>query len=205
MSKSIINHMRDNKLSTIVSPSNRFVFMKIHKVAGTSIYRRNLQKVVDTIFEGKSNPVEMENWFDATIDEELDSYFKFTFVRNPWDRTISNFIYCQMAYNSTNNFDDFLSILENKDCSEPMWKHICPCHDYFLHEEKKYVDFIGRFENLNKDWSYVAEKIGLKGNKIGHHNATDRRPYKEYYNKKRVQRVADVFKKEIEYLNYEFN
>src|SRR5690606_16567753 len=95
------------------------------------------------------------------ISQELfDCYYKFTFVRNPWDRMVS--IYKYYAFYRICDFPRFVAKEFPSDLMKERYWFVCPQSDYLLDEDGEVrVDFIGRYENLQKDFEKVCEKIGL--------------------------------------------
>jgi len=124
-------------------------------------------------------------------DQWNDAY-KFAFVRHPIDRFIS-------AYNVFVNKNEYLresfpekQLLESvEDALE--WNPIVfrPQSD-FLREE---IDFIGRYENIKKDWAKVSKIIGVK-EPLPHMNKTNRKPKK--LTKKEEKYVRELYKEDFE-------
>jgi hypothetical protein len=79
------------KWQVIHSPDRKFLWIKNAKVAGTSMYRGILDKEVDDLLTYKKNPNKFDKWWNSLTDKKLNSYFKFMFVRNPFDRVLSAF------------------------------------------------------------------------------------------------------------------
>lgn len=175
----------------------------------------------------------------AKLSEVLESnphaieYFKFTFVRNPWDRLVS--LYHEFRKNrgrqysefvffdnpllseydvSDNDIDNFRNFCRNLHLSD--WKN-----DLFFHNQYEYItynnevamDFIGRFENIDSDWENVRDKIGFSGVNLrrgdglgprGFIRGSNHLPYKEYYTQTEIDIVAEIYKTDIEYFNYTF-
>ena len=72
----------------IVCEQPKFVYMKPTKTAGTSILRAGLEKRVPGIFHHKDRPEKFAEWINRITDDELEDYYIFTVVRNPWDRLV---------------------------------------------------------------------------------------------------------------------
>lgn len=89
----ITDHIKENigKFQVIFSPSRKFIWFKNAKVAGTSMYRGIMKREILDLVSYKDNPTEFDQWWDNLTDRELKKYFKFTFVRNPFDRLLSAF------------------------------------------------------------------------------------------------------------------
>ena len=139
--------------------------------------------------------------------KEWQNYFKFGFVRNPWDRTVSLYLRkegIQMA--NKMDFAEFVRWIQysSDTCIHPS-QHKNQI-DWFLDENGKIaVDFIGKFENIRKDWHTVAEHLGIDA-KLPHanKNLNKTKHYTEYYTPELVDIIAKKFKTDIDYFNYEF-
>ena len=67
------------------------------------------------------------------------------------------------------------------------------------------IDFVGRFENLQNDFDYACEKIGIPKKKLPHMvKSENRKHYTEYYNEKTKSIIANKYAKDIEYFNYRY-
>ena len=83
----------------MISHRNQFVFIDICKTAGTSIgatLRAYGGRGKHHAIARPLPQIRQNRALDAYLSEhEKSTYFKFTFVRNPWDRALSLFSYCQ--------------------------------------------------------------------------------------------------------------
>jgi hypothetical protein len=167
------------------------------------------------------------------VSKELfDTYFKFAFVRNPWDRIVSEYKYRRHSHRYP--FKKFLF----KRFPQPSWSdhycHVIPQYD-FLHDSDGniLVDFVGRFESLQDDFGYVCKKLNIsiealphvnqsssifnrRGNNfietlrsIKSHLSPARRKntfssYVEYYDDESKEFVASIYRKDIETFGYKF-
>ena len=93
-------------------------------------------------------------------------YYKFTFVRNPYDLLVSLYFYIKQSKNHKYhkkvkmlNFSEFLKW----HISRGPLLQIDFIRDF--NQETILVDRIGRFENLNQDIIKIKESIGLNCSK----------------------------------------
>ncbi len=66
------------------------------------------------------------------------------------------------------------------------------------------VDFVGRFENIEQDFQLIKEKLGLDIS-LPHLNSTKRDTYKAYFTEESKQRVAQLWKKDVDNFSYLFD
>lgn len=137
----------------------------------------------------------------------FQSYFKFGFVRNPWDRVVSMYERregLQIGRNMT--FEEFVDWVQfaSSTCIHPVPHR--NQFDWFVDPHGNVlVDFIGRFENLEQDWARIAEKLGID-KPLPHENRNPRRSrhYTEYYTARTRDLVAERFRVDIEFFGYDF-
>ena len=100
----------DIQRSLAVHPDKKLILYKPGKCAGTSIFRSILQPMGGWIIQ-KDNPKEFSSWIENITDDEMDKYFSFIFVRNPFARLVS---FWNDTYRSTHpNFKEFVKIKDN--------------------------------------------------------------------------------------------
>ena len=67
------------------------------------------------------------------------------------------------------------------------------------------VDFVGRFENLQKDFSYVVKRLGLPTEiALPHLLKTDHEDYQVYYTDQTRRHVREKYCKDVKNFNYQF-
>ena len=92
---------------------------------------------------------------------EFDSMFRFAFVRDPWSRLVSEYLYRELDLECS--FRDFVLRDPPTDDFSDFARHLRPQVDYVQDESgTRIVDFIGRFEHLARDFRTVSERVGLK-------------------------------------------
>lgn len=92
--------------------------------------------------------------------EDFDSYFKFGFVRNPWSRMVS--LYKYFNYCKWFDFKTYLlKHFETKSWRGKYWA-FAPQYDYLFDKDgNQLVDFIGKFESLEKDFKTICNKMDM--------------------------------------------
>jgi hypothetical protein len=67
------------------------------------------------------------------------------------------------------------------------------------------MDFVGKMENLDDDFTTVCEIVGIKRKEsLVVTNTTEHRPYQEYYDADTREAVAQAFAEDIKEFGYEF-
>lgn len=159
----------------------------------------------------------------------FDNSFKFAFVRNPWSRLVSEYRY--RSYGSHYSFSEFVREgLPEPDDYTDAHRHIVPQSDYLVNQAGELlVDFVGRFEALQRDFDVVCERLGIEESKLPRRNVSnsggsslrklrsnlqrvvkgagspsDKKPYTEYYDAYTKAYVADMYQTDIERFGYEF-
>lgn len=205
----------------IISHQKKFIFIHIWKSAGSSItialdnYNDNGPR--DLSMENNYNKPYQEKKFpfhvfaryvkDQLPEEVYNSYFKFTFVRNPWDLQVSMYHYFlsnpREGFHELAKSKTFEEYLEWLSAGNPSGQSA------FIedHDGSIIVDYIGKFENLSKDFSFICSQIGVDAT-LDHLNKTIHNDYGKkyhcYYNNKTRKIVEKTFQKDIELFKYSF-
>lgn len=154
-------------------------------------------------------------------ERPLDDYFKFAFVRNPWDRMWSYYHHVASAHPETYDmdFNDWLTIYDDSEdrrigqtaeWDEPMSSARRPQLYWMTDDNGKIIlDFIGRFEYLEADFAYVAQRIKLYDwcdEPVLQHvrKKENEQHYTDVYNDKGRAHVARYFASDIKVFGYKF-
>jgi hypothetical protein len=147
------------------------------------------------------------------LNENFKKAFKFTIVRNPWDRTVSAFHYLQQIIDkepksyadSIDKKETFKHYIKTTFATKGVKANHHFHHQYnnAFYKGKQFVDFIGRFENLKEDWKIIAAKINTNDT-LPHINASKHQHYKTYYDDECIKIVADIYKQDIKFFGYKF-
>ena len=138
----------------------RYVFIHINKTAGSSIERAlNLRFEHKTAIEKRAELREYR-WRRA---------YKFSFVRNPWDKVLSHYNY-RVATNQTEMGDRHISfrdwVLRAYGDNDPRYydqpRMFMPQCAWLTDEfGEVIVNFVGRFESLEDDFARICERLGV--------------------------------------------
>lgn len=147
----------------------------------------------------------------------FNQYFKFTFVRNPWDRLYSAFSFLKnggwdendrvWAEANLANIDDFNDFVLNWMTPDRLYSHIhfWPQSRFILDKNGKLlVDYIGYFETIEEDFAFLAKRLNPEAS-LSHTNASPRQDYRSVYSSAAVQKVKELYSQDIELLGYDFN
>jgi len=148
----------------------------------------------------------------AVGDKVWEKLYTFSFVRNPWDRAVSLYLYrTQNNHSLTVPFRNYILSLRQpgKDPESPFsyhgyhfgnWRYVCS------EQGQQIVDFVGKFENREADLKIVSQQTGvdyqlLLGEHIGN---SERKPYSDYYDDETREIIAEHYARDIELFDYEF-
>ena len=137
---------------------------------------------------------------------QFESYFKFGFVRNPWDRVVSLYERNEaVQMRQQMSFEEFARWIQY---SSSTCVHSSPHRyqlDWFVDADGKMLaDFVGRFERLQEDWAVIAKKLGVS-EALPRTRANPRlRHYTEYYTAETQNIIKERFRVDIETFNYRF-
>ena len=137
-----------------------------------------------------------------------EGYFKFAFVRNPFQLLYSSWA----RHLETKNYSNYTKTFKNyligiaKGTTAPVHSRWTQW-DYLSYEGEIAMDFIGRFENILDDWTHVTDTIGLKGlelPKLNQNEEKDTKLYREAYTPGMRAYIEKRYRRDLEEFGYEF-
>jgi len=215
----------------MINHEHKFIFIHVPRTSGSSIElqfgyndldpRRSAARGCKHAGNLHQKHWTLKQWKQHLDASTFEGYFKFTIVRNPWDRMISK--YCApgdfgpiglLAGKSLKYFLNRYHHLSNLNnigrCNRWLnWEHGETLVDYFDPEQ---MDYVGRFETREESLDYISQKINfpldrnvqfrecqanIKRKNVGHH-------YTKYYDDETREIVARRYAQDIELFGYEF-
>lgn len=145
----------------------------------------------------------------------FNAFYKFAFVRNPWDRLVSAYFFLQKG--GMHSDDQYFAAkhLAKLDTFERFvheglerrailqWVHFRPQSDWVTIDGQLATDFIGRLETIEQDYEVVRTRLGI-GDALPKANQSKHKDYRTYFTPEMVDIVANVYRSDIERFGYTF-
>ena len=206
----------------IISHQHRFVFAAIPKT-GTHSVRQALREHLSAddleqvgLFVNKRFPFEelaairhghitLEQIRPFLGEQAFADYFKFAFVRNPFDRFVS---YCAFMTRADGAFlSNPQQVMRYLLFQAPPLQHVLfqPQHTFVTDAQGQLLaDRIGRVEDMQASYDAICERIGIPSASLGQVNSSRRGSYRDYYDQALIDGVADFYRRDLELFGYEF-
>lgn len=189
--------------------AHRAIFIHIPKTAGSSISQSLLGGP-------RGNPHASFSEYERINPRKFRKFFKFTFVRNPWDRLVSSYFYLRdanvvpqlqsLSERQIAGYPDFAGFVRGwlTDANIRASLHLKPQHTFICDAKLRVrVDFVGRVETIAKDFCVICERLGVSA-ELQQINQSNHRPYTDYYTEELRERVAALYADDIAIFGYRF-
>lgn len=202
-----------------IEKSKKFIFVHIPKTAGHSI--RSLYNTKYTTHVPCS-------WY-RKYDPDTKHYYKFTVIRNPWERLVSLYHHYNTRVHYPNsklfklysNFEEFVTDLPNVKIltieetikyshdrvflnnpnAEKVLSYNFQPQVYWIDDD---INQIIRLENLNEDTKLLCQKINIKHKAAPHLNKSNHLNYRKCYNESTKKIVEKIYAQDISKFGYTF-
>jgi hypothetical protein len=187
------------------SDRSHCIFIHVPKTAGSSIalalFGENSRHVPYFEYE-RANP------------QKFRTYFKFGFVRNPWDRLVSTYFFLRRGGINqmdrdwyAQNISDYPSFghfvrgwLRKENIHS--FPHFIP-QSYFLADARGrlMMDFIGRYERVSHDFAELARRLHVNCS-LPLYNTSNHAHFSTYYDSETRGIVGRVYARDVELFGY---
>jgi len=210
------------------------LYFAIPKVANSSLKSVCVDLLGIQVAEGAWKPSvfntrEFDHLYDRTSvlitaedAQQLQGYWRFGFVRNPWDRLVSTF-HNKLKRNHPGTRGALRKIVRRKgiqlgeEASFSQFvhmvaempdgiaeRHIRSQHCFLTKGDGELcVDFVGRFERLEDDFETVARHLAVDA-RLPHLLHSERRSYRDYYTAELRDLVGIRYREDVRLFEYEF-
>ncbi len=167
----------------VINDEYNFIFVHVYRTGGSSM---------DRAFPG--NRITGDTHRKLETVPRWKDYFSFGFVRNPWDRTVSSYMYAKAKGKISGTFEDYVQAMKgNTNKTHAQYNMVRNCSR------------IGRFEQLHDEFNAICKRVGLPQLKLPHIWKTDHKPYQEYYNDELIDIVAEHQSGDINHFGFSFD
>jgi len=137
--------------------------------------------------------------------EMFGRFFKFAFVRNPWDRLVSRHAYLLRSedhprhklVSRMKSFEEYVG-WEIRRGKMLQRDYVTDAHGRWI------VDYVGYYERLHEDFAKVCARLGVRA-ELPRANPSAHKDYRSYYPPSLRDQVAEAFRADIELFGYEFD
>jgi hypothetical protein len=185
------------------------IFIHLPKTAGTSVSH--------ALGLSASRHVPADAYRIAN-PKKFAHFFKFAFVRNPYDRLLSSYAFlvnggmndddARFAAAHVQPFETFSQFVTEGLARDPKirdWVHFRPQAEFVCDASGRILmDFIGRFECISEDYETVAERLSVSG-ELPVTNRSERGDYRHAFNTASLDIVRQIYSRDLETFRYEFD
>ena len=190
----------------ILSHKHKFVCLNPPKTG--SGFREKMLKEYTDVSVITHESLKLRHWSSSqasdyikSINKDPNDYYWFTFVRNPWERMIS---WINMIQNHNLKNKESVTIDVEKfitgTIKENNFKN-------YIYRDGELLDFIGSFENITEDISFVLNKLKLDieiDSKKDKYKCNFKDEIRSKMSKELVKIIADVEKEVIDMKKYTY-
>jgi hypothetical protein len=197
----------------VVCHIRKIIFIHIPKTAGSSIehlLRDEGKYELDFIGvrNGRSTHHYMGIELKLILKELYPTYYKFSFVRNPYDRLISEYFWCRLnnvGHKFNKTFDEFLDyvedVIKNKKFFKPIENdHFIPQYSFLFFNNKLIVNNIFKYEDIETVAPLIKKRLKIN-TVLQHLNKSKKNEITLTQEQK--DRIYNLYKIDFQTFNYE--
>lgn len=192
----------------MISHERRFIFVHAGRTGGSSFERLagvpltsdgRTRSLGNTDFPEKH--VGFEH-YRTRYPTEFGSYFKFTIVRNPFERLHSSWTWRTRVVRDLPpmRLRDFIASRPSGYAFSERFQ----LAGMSIEQSIATFDHVARFERLADEYRFLQRRLGLPEAEPGHSNRTGRAGYQADYDPEAVALVRERFGRDLELFGYDF-
>jgi hypothetical protein len=203
-----------------VDHQQKLIFIHVPRTGGTTIltllglWKPERSADLQTLF-GDLGPLDLQHLTLAQVRQfltpaEFAAYFKFAFVRNPWDRAVSAALwrarFRDEGVRDLRDYVDWAEGVNRRGPRRPSDIHALPQSAFVMDAGGRIgVTSIGRFERYAEDLAAILGRFRKIRDPLPHKlQHPDRRHYRSYYDGGLKARVAALYAEDVARFAYAF-
>lgn len=162
----------------------------------------------ETLFGGGSEHLTAQEIQNLVPKAIFDGYFKFAFVRNPWDRFVSYVAWRHLKWHrgvgpTRAEFRYALwRLARDKLLGRQVRIHLRPQIDFLRDTSGRIaVDFVGRVENIDLDWEFITNRLGITAS-LSRRMRSTHADYMTYYGPITYLMLAAIYWRDVAVFGY---
>lgn len=138
--------------------------------------------------------------------EEYHQYFKYTFIRNPWSRAFSWYKAVMRDKTNMAHLKIAKPLSLNQALRYYVGKGLLKPQTYWIKDFAGTIpmDYIGRFENLQSDFTEIQKILGISHINLPHKLKGLGEDYRDHFDQDSIKIIADAYKEEINLFGFTF-
>jgi len=204
----------------IISHRHKFIFFAVPKTATHTIREALRQHTDENDWEqqvlygeqylpfpelarlqhGHISAEQIQPHLDADVWQD---YFKFGFVRNPFDRFVST---CFFLNRDNPAFaETAVRFMKDRLPRDRFQKRVLvrPQHQQLCWPDGEIaLDYVGRYESLQQSYDEICERIGISSTELGQKNSSKHATFDSYYDAELQELVGDFYANDLRIFNY---
>ena len=217
------NHLFPTHVRMIISRRHRYIFVAIPKTGTHSVRQALRMHLAEDdleqvgLFVNRRFPfadlaairhghLSLQQVRPSLAQGEFESFFKFAFVRNPFDRFV---YYCAFMSRESGQFAaDPAGFMKHVLFEMRPDQHILfqPQHLLLTDANGELLsDYVGRVEEMQASYDHVCARLGFESTSLGRVNRSQRGDYRQYYDPELIAGVSDYYQRDLELFGYSFD
>ena len=206
----------------IISHKHKFIFIHINKCGGSSVTRALMPYLGpdDLVLGGVKEAEKLSSEYlekhgiykhssaaeiKAFIGEDtFNSYYKFAFVRNPWEKIVSTYFWFhKTGWGKGGKGDRVRERSFNEYVTSPFMDELS-CSSFLFENDTLLVDDFYDISQLQSGLNAVCKKVGLPEIPLSKENASSHTHYSSYYTPQSKAYIAEKYSDDIETFGFTF-